>query len=59
MAARPLEHLVRVHVDRGDAGEEDEDDEAVEEEEGEEVLLGGADQLQLAEDAAFNMVSFN
>ena len=59
MAARPLEHLVRVHVDRGDAGEEDEDNEAVEEEEGEEVLLGGADQLQLAEDAAFNMVSFN
>ena len=59
MAARPLEHLVRVHVDRGDAGEEDEHDEAVEEEEGEEVLLGGAQQLQLAEDAAFNVVSFN
>ena len=59
MAARPLEHLVGVHVHRGDAGEEDEDDEAVEEEEGEEVPLGGAQQLQLAQDAAFNMVSFN
>ena len=59
MAARPLEHLVGVHVHLGDAGEEDEDDEAVEEEEGEEVLLGGAQQLQLGEDAAFNMVSFN
>ena len=59
VAARPLEHLVGVHVHRGDAGEEDEDDEAVEEEEGEEVLLGGAEQLQLAEDAAFNVVPFN
>ena len=59
VAARPLQHLVGVHVHRGDAGEEDEDDEAVEEEEGEEVLLGGAQQLQLAQHAAFNVVSFN
>ena len=59
MTACPLEHLVRVDIHRGDAGDEDEDNEEVEDDKGGEVLLVGAEELQLLQETSLHMVSLN